>query len=100
VKKSLTTIVAAAALIILVVPAADATLDRSLPTTQSQAKVAEIAKKATRAKHALRAASISEKANPSPPAPNSIPPRAARIGDQLVLVIPQETSDPGDRRPR
>jgi hypothetical protein len=100
VKKALTTIVAAAGLVILVVPAADATLDRSLLTTHSQAKVAEVAKKATKAKHAVRAASISEKGNPSPAPPNSIPPRAARIGDQLVLVIPQETSDPGDRRPR
>jgi hypothetical protein len=41
-----------------------------------------------------------ENGNPFPPRANSSPPRAAQIGDQLVLVIPQETSDPGDRRPR
>jgi len=84
----MTAIVAAAALVILVVSAADATLDRKLPTTYSQAKVAS---KATKARHA---------GNPSPPPTKSIPPRAAQIGDQLVLVIPEETSDPGDRRPR
>ena len=27
-------------------------------------------------------------------------PRAARIGNQFVLVIPREPIDPGDRRPR
>ena len=43
---------------------------------------------------------FAENANPSHPRANSLPPRAAQIGDQLVLVIPQETSDPGDRRPR
>jgi len=40
------------------------------------------------------------KGNPTPQRVSSIPPRAARIGDELVLVIPHETSDPGDRRPR
>jgi hypothetical protein len=40
------------------------------------------------------------RANSIPSRANSIPPRATQIGDQLVLVIPQETSDPGDRRPR
>jgi hypothetical protein len=28
------------------------------------------------------------------------PPRAAQIGSSFVLVIRQERSDPGDRRPR
>jgi hypothetical protein len=27
-------------------------------------------------------------------------PRAVRVGEMLVLVIPQELIDPGDRRPR
>jgi hypothetical protein len=61
VKKALMTIFAAAALVMLVVPAADAMLGRSLPTTYSQAKAAKVAKKATKAqkaKHAVRAASI------------------------------------------
>jgi len=43
---------------------------------------------------------FADNGNPIPPRANPIPPRAAEIGDQLVLVIPQETSDPGDRRPR
>ena len=51
-------IFAAAALVVLVVPAADAMLDRSLPTTYTHAKAAKVAKKATKVKHAARAASI------------------------------------------
>jgi hypothetical protein len=58
VKNALMTIFAAAALVMLVVPAADAILDRSLPTTYSQAKAAKVAKKATKAKQAAQAASI------------------------------------------
>jgi len=42
---------------------------------------------------------LAGKVNPTPQRVSSIPPRAAQIGDQLVLVIPQEMSDPGDRRP-
>jgi hypothetical protein len=28
------------------------------------------------------------------------PPRAIRVADQFVLLIPRESIDPGDRRPR
>jgi hypothetical protein len=31
---------------------------------------------------------------------NPLVPRADRIGDQFVFVIPHERIDPGDRRPR
>ena len=31
--------------------------------------------------------------------PTAAPPRAVRVGLQLVLVIPHERIDPGDRRP-
>jgi hypothetical protein len=57
-KKAMTTIFAAAALVVVVVPAADATLDRSLPTAYSHAKAAKVAKKATKAKRATQPASI------------------------------------------
>ena len=43
-KKALTSIIAAAALVALVIPAAQATLDRSLPTKSSHAKVVKVAK--------------------------------------------------------
>jgi hypothetical protein len=56
VKKALSTIVAAAGLVVLVVPAADATLDRSLPTTH--VKAPKVAKKSTKGKDAVQAASI------------------------------------------
>jgi hypothetical protein len=58
VKKALTMIFAAAALVMLVVPAADAMLDRSLPTTYSHAKAAKVTKTATKAKRAAQPASI------------------------------------------
>jgi hypothetical protein len=58
VKKTLMTIFAAAALVVVVVPAAGATLDRSLPTTYAHAKAATVAKKATKAKRAIQPASI------------------------------------------
>jgi hypothetical protein len=56
--KALTTIFAAAALVVVVAPAADATLDRSLPTTYAHAKAAKVAKTATKAKRAAQPASI------------------------------------------
>jgi hypothetical protein len=58
VKKALATIVAAAALVVLFVPAADATLDRSVPTTYSHTKATKAAKNSTNAKHAAQATSI------------------------------------------
>jgi hypothetical protein len=58
VKKALTTIFAAAALVVVVVPAADATFDRSLLTTYSHAKAAKVAKEATKAERAAQPASI------------------------------------------
>jgi hypothetical protein len=50
VRKALTTIVAAAGLVVLVVPAAEATLDRSLPMTHSHGKAAKVAKASPKAK--------------------------------------------------
>jgi hypothetical protein len=52
VKKALSTIVAVAALVVLVVPAAEATIDRSLPTTYSHAKAAKATKTWAKAKRA------------------------------------------------
>jgi hypothetical protein len=58
VKKALTTIFAAGVLVVLVVPTADAVLDRSLPTTCALAKAAKAAKTEMKAKHGAQAASI------------------------------------------
>jgi hypothetical protein len=58
VNKALTTIVAAAAVVTLVVPGADATLERSLPTTHSNAKAAKGARNSPKARQVAKATSI------------------------------------------
>ena len=57
-RKTLKAIVAAVGFVVLVVPAAEATLDRSLPTTYSHGKAAKVVKASAKAKRAGAPASI------------------------------------------